>query len=183
MRNLILVVMSTAIAFIAVEVLMGRFFPVSYMSPPEPMPADAWRELIHRASSVPGLKYELVPGMEKYSQGVNIKINSHGMRDDEPLDGEAQLLCNILVLGDSYTFGFGVESEETYTNVLEDLLSNHTTDQAVQALNMGVGGYSSRDESLVVKNKGMMWDPDLIVLGYVLNDPETDLIQPRHRDY
>ena len=45
-------------------------------------------------------------------------------------------------------------------------------------LNLGVGGYSLRDEALVLEYKGIVWNPDLVVVGYVLNDPEIDPIQP-----
>jgi len=177
----LLLVISTVIALIAVEAGMAWFNPVQYMKPPVPIPDDTWRELLHRSSSVPGLSYELVPGSEKFSKGANIKINSYGMRDDEPLHGDVNSECNVLILGDSYTFGFGVEGHETYANVLENLLTSHTSHKAVQVLNLGVGGYSSRDEALVLKYKGLEWDPELIVIGYVLNDPEIDPIQPLHR--
>ena len=162
---------------------MAWFGPIPYMKPPEPMPADVWHELLHRSSPIQGLSYELTPNREKQSQGVIIKTNSHGMRDDEPLGGADDSVCNVLVLGDSFTFGFGVEGNETYTNVLERLLTNYTSDKVVQVLNLGVGGYSSKDEALVLRRKGMDWTPKLIIVGYVLNDPEIDPVQPLHRYY
>ena len=174
---------STTIAFFAVELMLAWLYPVSYMQPPEPVPADTWRELLHRSSAIPGLSYELVPDREKESKGVRIKTNSHGMRDDEPLEGSGDSACNILVLGDSYTFGFGVEGNETYSNVLEGLLKNDVSGKVVQVLNSGVGGYSSKDEALVLKSKGLKWNPKLIIVGYVLNDPEIEPVQPLHRYY
>ena len=137
---------------------MVWFNPVQYMLPPAPIPNDTWRELLHRSSSIPGLSYELVPNKEKFSKGATIKTNSHGMRDDEPLDRDLDSACTVLVIGDSYTFGFGVEGHETYANILEELLKNNAPNKAVQVLNMGVGGYSSRDEALVLKHKGMEWN-------------------------
>ena len=38
-------------------------------------------------------------------------------------------------------------------------------------------GYNTRDEALVLEHKGRPWNPSLIMVGYVLNDPETDPIQ------
>ncbi len=40
--------------------------------------------LIHKKSADPGLIYELVPGSEAIREGVRIKINPSGFRDDGP---------------------------------------------------------------------------------------------------
>ena len=43
-----------------------------------------------------------------------VTTNSFGMRDTEPAPPDAASIRNILALGDSFTFGFGVEAHETY---------------------------------------------------------------------
>ena len=40
-------------------------------------------------------------------------------------------------------------------------------------LNLGVSGYSTRDEALVLQHVGLRWKPRVVIVGYVLNDPET----------
>ena len=75
------------------------------------------------------------------------------MRDDEPFEAQDSSACNVVVLGDSVTFGIGVDGEETYPNVLETLLMTSAAENPIQVLNLGVGGYSSQDEALVLKHR------------------------------
>lgn len=106
--------------------------------------------------------------------------NSYGMRDRERSMKKGEGVFRIATLGDSYTFGQGVESEEAYPSVLEKLLNGSGSGYQYEVLNFGVPGYSSRDEALVLRHKAMQWNPDLIIIGYVGNDPENDPIQPLH---
>ena len=183
MRNWVLALVTTAIALIAVEALSFALYPIEYMRPVAPLPSDTWRELLHQQSSIPGLAYELTPHKYGHAVGSTIATNGFGMRDSEPLEETNDSVCNIVVLGDSYTFGFGVYGDNTYTNVLERLLATDFTNMRIQALNLGVGGYSSKDEALVLRHKGMQWNPRLVIIGYVLNDPEIKPVQPLHRYY
>lgn len=143
----------------------------------------AWYELLHRRSAIDGLAYELVPNRDKLHYGVPVHINSYGLRDDESRAPYDDSLLRIAVLGDSYTFGFGVSGEYTYPNVLERLLDEVVGEHRFEVLNFGVGGYSTRDEALVLRHRVLEWNPALIVVGYVLNDPEIEPRQPLHRFY
>lgn len=176
--------MLTAFFLLIVLILAELFFyflyPIGYLRPPRRLSEEASRKLLYRPSSVPGLAYELAPNREQYSRGATIRTNSFGMRDDEPRTGIDDSLHRIVVLGDSFTFGFGVAGEDTYPNVLERLLNEKIEDEEFEVLNLGVGGYSTHDEALVLEHKGMKWNPELVVVGYVLNDPEIDPIQQLH---
>jgi hypothetical protein len=97
------------VSLAAAEALLAVFWPVEYMAPPERLPGNAWRELIHRPSELPGLLYELAPT----PKGIAGPTNSHGMRDTEPLPAGAPAVLRVAVLGDSFTFGLGVERDET----------------------------------------------------------------------
>lgn len=163
-----------------VELGLRAAVDVPYRPPPEPLAPESWRELLHRPSSVPGLAYELRPGAEKTAMGVPVRINSLGMRDDEPLAGEDVL--RVAALGDSYTFGFGVHAEQAWPHRLEQLLDRGGRARH-DVLNLGVGGYSTRDEALVLEHKALPLHPRVVVLAYYLNDPETDPIQPLHRAF
>jgi hypothetical protein len=183
--KLVLLLGGLAAAFILAELVLMVFYPVDYMKPPRPLPGDVWHELLHQRSRVPGLLYELAPNKKKYSHGTLISTNSRGMRDSEPLPANDPRACNIIAVGDSFTFGFGVSGEETYPNVLEKLLAADPDyhDRTIQVLNLGVGGYSTRDETLVIKYKGLRWKPTLIIIGYALNDPEIESFQPLQQYY
>jgi len=68
--------------------------------------------LLHQASSIPGLDYEMAPGRNTSLHGLPIRTNQFGMRDSEPLSQAADPRCRIAVLGDSYTFGVRVHEDE-----------------------------------------------------------------------
>ena len=175
--ELALALTSCLAALIIAELAMRTRDPVPYMQPPTRLAGDAWRELLHRKSDIPGLAYELAPNRQKHEHGALISINSYGMRDDEP-QSERSDMRRVVVVGDSFTFGFGVSGDETYPNVLERLLNERSGDGQFEVLNFGVGGYATRDEVLTLRYKGMRWDPELVIVGYTLNDPEIDPIQP-----
>lgn len=168
------------IALVLAELSLRVFHPVHHHKPPKKLSNTAWYKLLHRPSSVPGLAYELAPNRKKYSHGAMIQTNSWGMRDDEPRPKDENSLHRIIVLGDSFTFGFGVPGEYTYPNVLEKLLKKGISSEQFEVLNLAVGGYSTRDEALVLKYKGITWNPDLVIIGYCLNDPEIEAVSPLH---
>ncbi len=142
---------------------------------------DGWRGLTHRRSSVPGLAYELVPGLDRTVYGWRVRTNFLGMRDDEPLDDPAAL--RIAAIGDSFTFGWGVDQDQTWPHVLERALDGTTAvgGRRVDVLNLGVSGYSTRDEAVVLEARALPLEPWLAILQYCVNDPETRPIQPLHR--
>jgi len=169
-------------ALLATEAFLALFFPQP--GAPTEKKAWAWGQKIHRASDVPGLLYELTPGADKEHRAPKqetpnrILINSKGMRDDEPRAEKTPTLRRIVVLGDSTTFGYGVEAEETYSTVMEELLSEAAPDLQFEALNMGVCGYNTMDEAAVLEYRGLAYEPDLVVIGYNLNDPDAHPTQP-----
>lgn len=181
-KKLLLLIVAVALSLGAAELLLRAVFPVDYREPPAPLPEDAWRELLHRPSAVPGLAYELRPGADQQAKGSRIRTNSLGLRDDEPLPEDGRPTVRIAALGDSVTFGFGIEGDETWANVLERLLNEGSAPEAarVEVLNYGVGGYAARDVAAVLEHKVLPRGPALVIYGYVLNDPETEPIQPLH---
>jgi len=69
---------------------------------------------------------------------TNVKINSYGLRDEEP-NSNAEL--KILVLGDSFTWGYGVEHNETYTELMQNQLTKQRK-QSIDVINAGATSYS-----------------------------------------
>lgn len=158
---------------------MRSFYPTTHRLPPERDP-DTWKTLLHRASNTPGLAYELAPNVSMTRWDLPLRTNSLGMRDREPLPADTPDLVRICALGDSFTFGVGVRSREAYPNVAEKMLRKAYPDQAIEVLNMAVSGYSSSDEVQVLRYKALLLNPSLVTVGYYLNDPETEAIQPLH---
>ena len=143
-----------------------------------------WASMIHRHSEIPGLLYELNPGFEGQHEGVEVRVNSLGMRDEEPLEGDDPRRIRIVVLGDSTTFGFGVANGETYSDVLEGFLNKRSRKRLVyEVLNLGTVGYSTLNEAIVLEQRALALEPDLVIVGYNLNDPDVEVRQPLQRAF
>ncbi|MBI3252623.1 MAG: hypothetical protein HYZ52_04845 [Candidatus Omnitrophica bacterium] len=98
---------------------------------------------------------------------TKIKTNSLNMRDGEILSkapGEYRILC----LGDSFTFGLGVNIPETYPKVAEKILRE--SGYRASVINGGTQG-NVEDAIQFLIEKGLRFKPDLAALQiYIGND-------------
>jgi len=124
------------------------------------------------------LRWELIPNYKGLSDGTTIRlkpftinINSDGFRDREfPIDKPDNTI-RIIVLGDSITFGEGVELNTTYTKVLESLLnSKNNCKYYFEVLNMGIPVYDLLGKIEILKVKGIKYNPDIVILQYNYDD-------------
>ena len=95
---------------------------------------------------------------------VTVQLNSLGLRDDEPEERREKQGTRILLLGDSFVFGYGVEGSECLGAQLEAMTPG------IEAVNLGVSGYSTDQELLLLQRLGPSYDPDIVVLVFVYND-------------
>ena len=125
-------------------------------------------------SDNPKIGYELVPHFEADDHGAMLdfrgKANSLGFRDrDHPVAKPAGAY-RVLVLGDSIAQGLGIEhTRDVFPAVLERRLreSGHAN---VDVLNFAVSGYDTQQEVETLREKGLRFAPDLVVLAYCVND-------------
>lgn len=73
----------------------------------------------------------------------------------------------IITLGDSVVDGYGVEDDQTFSAVLEKKLSVR---RPTEVVNMAIAGFSTAEELVQLVNVGLEQQPDLVVLGYFVND-------------
>jgi hypothetical protein len=104
---------------------------------------------------------------------TTVKINSYGLRDYEYSIEKPPNTYRIIVLGDSFTFGHGVELNETYVKVLENLLNKNKKKWRYEVINFGVPGYSMEEKVVLFKTKGLSLDPNLVILQYLPDDIEN----------
>jgi hypothetical protein len=124
-------------------------------------------------SDDPALVYELRPG----SRDGAHRISSAGLRDDEVPLAKPPGTIRIAAIGDSLTHGSGGPRESSYPQQLEQLLAARAPGTRVEVLNFGVPGYNIGQVVERFRLRALPFEPDAILYGYVLNDPQTFSIE------
>lgn|SRR6185437_12417305 len=101
---------------------------------------------------------------------VLVTFNERGLRD-RPILPKAEGEYRILALGDSVTFGLGVDQDKTFVARLEQLLLGRLQ-RPMRVINSGVGAYNTVQELTYFTQEGINLQPDLVLLTYVPNDIE-----------
>jgi lysophospholipase L1-like esterase len=110
------------------------------------------------------------PNREAHLMGVDLKINSKGLRDREIPYERTASTPRIMMLGDSFTLGWGVAFEDTFPKRVERLYRARGIDAEV--INAGVGNYNTIMEVNYFLDEGYKYRPDVVVLNYIPNDAE-----------
>ncbi|MBI9082651.1 MAG: hypothetical protein JEZ11_03580 [Desulfobacterales bacterium] len=115
------------------------------------------------------LGYELIPGIAgKGRLGNGMEINSHGLRDVERTWNKPPGAYRILGLGDSYTFGVGLDLEQTFVKQIQTRLRPLLP--GVDVINGGVAGYNLFQALSYFKEKGRNYVPDFVTYFFFLDD-------------
>ena len=162
-----LVVWGILISLILLEVLLRIFDPLGinyyfevarYFRNMVPDPSFAY---IHR------------PGYTDTLQGVEVTINKEGFRGPEFQAHKPEGTTRVLILGDSVVFGWGVPQESIFPAYLQNMFdANHFESEVMAA---GVGSWNTRKEFEFMKERGVDYESDILILVVVPNDIEPDL--------
>jgi hypothetical protein len=115
--------------------------------------------------------YELKPNLNVKFTGVQVTTNSFGMRGPEVEPAKPPGTYRIALLGDSFAFGWGLEQNQTFAQVMEDRLNEfYRGKRKFQVLNFGVPGYSTFQEAAAFQEKGYQFSPDAVVVFFIDND-------------
>lgn len=102
---------------------------------------------------------------------TRINTNSEGFRDVEHEVNKPAGVYRILVVGDSFTYGIGVEADETYPKVMERILNERRTDKGLEyeVFNLSAPAIGTLQEIEIIKY-GLKYNPDLILLGMLVEN-------------
>ncbi|MCA9445646.1 MAG: hypothetical protein KC931_00930 [Candidatus Omnitrophica bacterium] len=114
----------------------------------------------------PELGNVLRPGFEGQAQGVEVSINSHGLRSPEVSLEKPEGTFRILVLGDSWTYGVCIPQDQTYPAQLQKILEEKHPNRSIEVINTGLAGYETYNESVYFKRHGYQFEPDIVLVGY-----------------
>lgn len=132
--------------------------------------------------------YELREDLGKINDLTNIPewlsyrptyfINKDGQNDQVDYGiKKAARTFRIITLGDSFTFGLFVNTEDSWPRKLEALLNKKLSCKNInkfEVINLGMQGYDLQYEVERYKNKGIKYDPDVVI--WLLKDEDFDWI-------
>lgn len=113
----------------------------------------------------PLLGYTLTPNITvRFSQNIFVrtptflvKTNMEGFRDINHSINKLPGIIRIIVMGDSFVWGSGLEYEEIFTSKLQRSIKN------VEIFNFGVPGYNIVQEIRIFIKKGLKYHPDIAI--------------------
>ena len=126
--------------------------------------ARGWDHVPIRAR--PGLDREMV----RSEFSVRVVTNALGFREPRLPAPKAPGTVRIVVVGDSFTQGYGVAEEQAYPRRLEALLRARADDPRYEVVNLGVPGACPLDYVHHVRDPGLAYEPDVVVVGLMAND-------------
>ncbi len=153
--NAVLVLVSLLLFFALLEISM-RFYYAGKHDSSEPVCLQANTERIYSF---------------KADSDV-CSTNAKGYMDyDYP---EIKQAKRIVVIGDSVATGVGVPFGKSFPKLLEKKL-NAIPGSSYEVVVLAVPGYSTSQEISLLKDEAFLYDPDLIIFAYHLNDPAHPL--------
>jgi lysophospholipase L1-like esterase len=124
----------------------------------------------YRADGVLG--YTIRPNWETYQvadeYSVRVTTNALGMRGAAATREKEPGVYRILVVGDSFAFGHGVEDWEAFPARLQAELTEQGL--RVEVLNAGVPGWSTDSYFVYLREHGFALDPDLVIIAVSENE-------------
>ncbi|MBN1426379.1 hypothetical protein JXA88_17670 [Candidatus Fermentibacteria bacterium] len=155
---------AAGLALVAAELAVRAVSPQAVGRAPAMYAADS--VLIHRLQ--PMFQGPLRSG----EYATSVTINDRGFRGGP---WRLDMSRRVLVLGDSFTFGYGVEESEAYPAVLERLSAHEGCPTAVY--NAGVPGYGTLQERGIAPGLLAMVRPQIVVLGFTVGSDLSDNLE------
>lgn len=162
--SIVLIVLSTTVAFGVAEVYFRVFNPQSIVPRYVEVSEFGIRKNIDHVQGVMSTA-EFRHGFTTNSQRFR------GQAEYAPV--KPPVVYRIIVLADSVTLGHGVEDDETFPAVAQRELGHV---RPVEVINMGVSGFGTAEELIQLEQLGLSYQPDLVVLDYFPNDPYNNVV-------
>jgi lysophospholipase L1-like esterase len=181
--RLIRLARDTAIALAVSLVLLAALELFFRLFAPQSLSGTSVRgEHFSAEDSVLGIRY--VPGavwrFRHPEYRVEYAINAAGFRDARQRpERKPPGVTRVLLLGDSFTFGQGVNYEDAWPVVAERLVDRRYPGR-LDLVKAGVQGTDTRSQLILLRRLARHFDVDAVVLGFLINDVYTNVpVEPR----
>lgn len=111
---------------------------------------------------------------ERQVTTYEVTTNSLGFRDTEFSASKPTGIYRIMILGDSFTFGFSLDDGYNYPAVVELCLQNSAQ---IEIINAGFASSYSPDSYYVYHREiSPTYEPDMIIVGYFIGNDFLDMM-------
>jgi len=101
---------------------------------------------------------------------INIRTNSRGIRADREIPYEKPPgVRRIMLLGDSFGMGYGVNLEDAFLTRLVAFLD--AAGVKCEDVNLSVSGFGTAEELVALEEEGFRYQPDVVVVEWHATDP------------
>ncbi|MEO2094000.1 MAG: hypothetical protein ABGY71_08040 [bacterium] len=115
----------------------------------------------------------MLPNIEEFRQNaLTVSSNSYGMREREYELPKPEGMVRVVILGDSFIMGAGLNAEDRLGPFLEEQLIQRAEGftGAIEVINIGLGSWNIQAECAFVRRQLSFLQPDLLVQVVVSND-------------
>jgi len=162
--NCLLLLGSVLLFFAVLELALALFWPHKVISRPyheQYHPVMGWVNKPHMAGPV-----KVFGSRNVLFQRTHNSRGLRSLREFAPV--KPADVRRVLLLGDSFFWGYGVDDREVLSEVLQGMVGRD-----VEVINGAVMAYATDQELLWLTEEGMRYRPDLVVLGvFPANDLE-----------
>ncbi|MFZ5447740.1 MAG: SGNH/GDSL hydrolase family protein [Thermodesulfobacteriota bacterium] len=123
----------------------------------------------------PEIPYILKPNLHNATAPSNTKINTDemGLRyqgANTRYEAKSHNEYRIVFLGDSFTFGQGVDNDKVFSHIISEYLNKWQSDYKVKIFNFGVSGYNVKTMVDTFYYRALRVKPDLVIMCIIYDD-------------
>lgn len=159
--NLGLAVVSVTITIVLLEVVL-RFAGFQTRGSWSELPYERVEGIGHAFK--PGYQGTMYKGISSGGKDVPVSINALGMRGPEITQDKPAGTKRVLVVGDSFAFGYLLPNVDSMPTLLEGVLAQKGVGD-VQVVNGGVPGFGIVNAAGLVEHRGLALEPDVLVIA------------------
>jgi hypothetical protein len=101
---------------------------------------------------------------------IRVTTNALGFREPRLPEAKPAGTRRIVVVGDSFAEGYGVEADKSFPSLLEPLLDARDPVHRYQVVNLGVPGTNPFDYLGNLRTVGLRYEPDVVIVALMAND-------------
>jgi len=105
-----------------------------------------------------------------------LKINSDGIRSVHEADFYTEDQYNIMILGDSFAFGWALHLEQSFPHLLEQMLREGYRCDKINVINCGWISASPLLEYRLLRDVAHKYKPDLVMQAFDMTDFHDDIM-------